>query len=302
VEYLALDPGYVDWTDPGDSSRYAGSIRHVSRAGGPPSSLVTRLWAPLYIAYGGSALAWATLGEPVYGSVGALRLGSGQAPEVVASGLDHTTAVATDGVRVAWAEYDPAAHGGVAVRSAALDGGTPTTLGVVRGESSRPNAAGVAVRLSATRVFFTLDGAGSAAGLYSLPLTGGTPTRLWAAPANGHPGALALDSARVYWADYGTDAGRGSVQQIPGAVYSMPLAGGAVTTLAASLLGPTSIAVDSKSLYVAAVRANAVYEIPLDTKIPRVLVCVGEPFSVAADDTDGNAYFTNGDTIFSHPK
>jgi hypothetical protein len=54
--------------------------------------------------------------------------------------------------------------------------------------------------------------------------------------------SIAVDAERVYWADYGVGGN-------DGAVMTVPIGGGTVTTLATGQTGPNCLVVDDDSVY-----------------------------------------------------
>jgi hypothetical protein len=109
-----------------------------------------------------------------------------------------------------------------------LSGGTPASL-------ASANAAITELAIDATNVYWAANTTGPGT-VGKIPLGGGTPVFL----GQGYPqGGIAVDSANVYWAGQG-------------ALYSVPIAGGATQTLAGEPLGPLTpygVAVDATSVY-----------------------------------------------------
>jgi hypothetical protein len=247
---------------------------------------------PRVVRYADSWLAWSDQAGtgPGKSSVDILNLavlGTSQAPGTKQNGA---YGVALDSAHVYWVSNDSAGH--VLVQSATLFTAAPLSLGTT---ASMVTPLGMAV--SPTSIYFVAYAAGGGGGLYQLPIAGGTPQPIWTAPPlTGHPFDVALDGANVYWTDYGTGAAT------DGAVYLAPLAGGPPTTIASAVLAPGAIAVDSKNVYFSSSKGNAVYEVPIGSTHPNVLVSVETPGAVAADDTDGYVYFTNPRQIVAHPK
>jgi hypothetical protein len=63
------------------------------------------------------------------------------------------------------------------------------------------------------------------------------PARDFVQPGTAQPNAVAVDANAIYWTD------------TSGSVLSMPLAGGAVTTLASSQTTPWDLVIDGTSVY-----------------------------------------------------
>gem|GEM_PF-2379465 len=93
---------------------------------------------------------------------------------------------------------------------------------------------------------------GNVDGVLKVPTSGGTVLLL--APAY-HPTALVVSGGNVYWAD-------GSPQSIS-AIRSVPLAGGAVTTLATDLNGSVAMAAGVGTLYFVTQRAGTVESVSM---------------------------------------
>jgi hypothetical protein len=127
-------------------------------------------------------------------------------------------------------------------------------------------------------------------GLFSIPIKGGVPTEMWMASAAGnHPTDVTVDSSSVYWTDTGT-----------GIVYSMPLGGGAVATVASGMMSPRSIAVDSTNVYFTA--TDGIYEAPIASGAPKLIAPVLNTLGIAADNTDAFVYFTSASAIVAIAK
>jgi hypothetical protein len=79
----------------------------------------------------------------------------------------------------------------------------------------------------------------------TVPVSGGMTTTL--ASGQSGPGAIALDAASVYWANFGVITPHG--KDVDGSVMKAPLRGGTATTLASGQIGPAGITVDDTSIY-----------------------------------------------------
>jgi hypothetical protein len=284
IASITLDPTYVYWTIGGSG----GSIWQADRTTLTPASLGGGLDSPLIIKVSpGPYIAWSALGAGA--GTGSVSLEYTGAPTLVGTSLTSPFGVAIDTISVYWVS---SAGGGVTVQSEPLSLIGANTLGTAPGAALVPQ--GMAV--NATSIYFVASGPG--AGLFELPLTGGTPTQIWTGDSTSQPIDVALDGSNVYWTDQGD-----------GNVYSMPLAGGAVTTMAMKgtmgITGPYFIAVDSTNVYFSDPLGMALYEVSIASSTLKQLVASASALSVlgvAADDNDGNVYFSAGDQVLSIAK
>ena len=129
-------------------------------------------------------------------------------------------------------------------------------------------------------------------GAHALALDGGTPATL--AAGQTLPTHVALSAPFVYWVDYGAcvpvdDAGDVGCL---GSVMTVPLDGGAATTLASGLSSPERIAGDPAGVYVTSGPAGTVVKLPYDGGAPITLaVGQGDTEGIAVDST--SVYFTD---------
>ena len=186
--------------------------------GGVATTLAQRPGPPSHIAVDDTSVYWT---EQMGGAVMRVPLGGGTPAVVANSTLPWNLAV--DATSVYWM--------GNGVMKAAKGGGPAITL--VSQGPILPNA-GIAV--DATNVYWASGPPAGSSGLSKVPLDGGTPTVV-AAVMSSAPGPIAIDDASIYYAD-------GS-----GTVLKVPLAGGAVTTIASGQTNPDAIAVDATSVY-----------------------------------------------------
>jgi hypothetical protein len=110
----------------------------------------------------------------------------------------------------------------------------------------------------------------------SVGTTGGEPRFL----ASREPGtvALAADAKSIYWANAGTDTGKGDPLR-DGGIRSAPIGGGPVNTLVGGLAGVAAMAIDNRNLYFAvgpvrqgtSVTLGKLMSIPLEGGSPRQL-------------------------------
>jgi hypothetical protein len=144
------------------------------------------------------------------------------------------------------------AHGGGtgpwSIYALARSGGVPVKLADTENEV-------FAIAVDATRLYWTEFGPNRTGSVRAVPLACGVPVVLAANQDVG--GALAVDATRIYWSAGipSQDAGPGGSQ---GVILSMPLAGGAPTTLVTAAAGyrPYAMAVDGPSLFWAEVQSG----------------------------------------------
>jgi hypothetical protein len=120
-----------------------------------------------------------------------------------------------------------------------------------------------------------------------MPYGGGTPVKL--ATLRSYPWAIAVDSTSVYWIDYGTAAGTGSVNKA-----TIGVANGAVTQLATDQTEPWDLTVDATYVYWTC-RSNpgSVQAVPIGggNAIP-IAQNQGAPYGIVVDPP-ANAQYPN---------
>ena len=109
------------------------------------------------------------------------------------------------------------------------------------------------------------------------------------------PWGMALDANNVYWTAYDPAA------PTAGVVLKVPLAGGAVTTLASGRNGPQPIVVDATNVYWGDAYGGFVMEVPIGGGTPTTLASVGglSPYGMVVDAT--NVYWTGGALVKEVP-
>jgi hypothetical protein len=217
---IALDGTNVYWADPA-------ALMKVPLGGGSPTQVASVLpWGANAFTVSPTSVYW-TSQNPMGVSQVPLTGGS---PTVLSTD-QSPVGIAVDATDVYWCD------GVGSVMKMPLDGGTPVTLASVKG---LPCAQ---LTVDAANVYWTTSSLSQAFSVMKVPLDGGTPVTL--APSNpGGTNGIAVDTTRVYWtlitAPYRPDGG---------AVMSVPIAGGAATTLATGQAGIGGIAVDATSVY-----------------------------------------------------
>jgi hypothetical protein len=183
--------------------------------------------------------------------------------------------VATLGSTAYWG--DPASQTILAIP---VGGGVPSTL------ATGVSPIDLAVDPSAA---YWLDGRG---GVLKVGLDGGAPVTLASLPANAPSGAsIAVDATNVYWTYPGTQANGFA----DGLVESVPLGGGATTTLASAVQQPSGITVDSTNVYWVGV--NGLMAVSLGGGATETLAALSlyNPAAVAVDSA--NAYVVDDDSL-----
>jgi hypothetical protein len=279
---ITLDGVNAYWTNAPDALGL-GSIGTLPRASsGTAAILISDLTEPLFIANASGYVAWSALG-----SVGLVKVAvAGGSATTPGSALVSAAGVAVDSADVYWVS----GNAGVTVQSAPVGGGSANLLGTASGALS---AGGLSVQQGF--LYFAASAGGAGGAIFQISIGGGgAPTALKTFAA-GTPSDVVTDTTNVYWTDLSAGAG---------SVFSMPLGGGTVTTMASSLGRPHHLAVDSTNVYTADSTGGSVFEIPLGSSgvTPKVLVSGTNPMGVAADDNQSVVYFTTATAICTIPK
>jgi hypothetical protein len=138
-----------------------------------------------------------------------------------------------------------------------------------------------------------------------VPKCGGSPSTL--AHGDFSPAAIAIDSARVYWVNYGCSARFGCYST--GAVMSAPIAGvpdgGAPTTLAPKQSSIGVLALDSSNVYWlnGGGALSTLLSVPVNGGAVATLASgpPGGQFAAAIASDDVSVYWAAGETVISVP-
>jgi hypothetical protein len=254
-------------------------------------SVASGLTGPLVVTYADFWLAWSAFTGNGSGesSVSFVAIPATVAPTVPATAQSRAYGVALGSTNLYWVSNDTG--GNALVQSTPLSGGSVSKLGATTGTALVP----LGMAINATSIYFVAYVSGGGGGLFQLPIAGGTPSEVWTAGPTGYPYDVAVDGSNVYWTDFG-------VGKTDGAVYSMPLGGGTVTTMASGIGGPRQLAVDSANVYFTAYNEGLVYEEAIGSMHPGVVASVVAPNGIAADDSDENVYFSSETQILFHSK
>jgi hypothetical protein len=262
-----------------------------------PTTAGSRSWIaeqehqPWALAVDGTSVYWTTdypITWPGGGTVQS-RLLDGTSPATLSASLDLPRGLAIDATSVYWTE------GGGRVAKAPLGGAPPTVLA-----SGLDFPGDIAV--DATNVYWVeggTDGKPPPEGdtkLMMVPKAGGTPTTLATAGMLVSGGSLTVDATNVYWTISVYQQVNGASVCTLGKVLSVPIAGGAATTLTSGQNGPGAIAVDATSLYwinEGSKDDGAIMKIPKGGGAAITLAAnLTDPSRIVVDDTA--VYWTDG--------
>lgn len=253
---IAVDATHVYWTNTGNGQCSddgalgvldcpGSAVMSVPLGGGTPTTIASAE-SPIALVVDATSVYWVNApylddSNVATGSIVKAPLGGG-ASTTLASGLYAPFAIAVNASDVYWTA--DGVDGDGTITKAPIGGGT---LGVL--PSAQPYA-GPIVQDGSSLYWLNAYGpeGGSQTSVFSVPLTGGAPTRLavsaGGSDTSGPFAGIAVDDARVYWTSQ-TSVGYDS----DGFLMSVPIAGGAVTTLVAGDMGGSGIAVDATSVY-----------------------------------------------------
>jgi uncharacterized repeat protein (TIGR03803 family) len=158
---------------------------------------------------------------------------TGGTPTVLAS-FNNTTGALLEGTLLLSGStlygmtYDGGAYGDGTLFSLPVTGGTPTVLATFNGANGAMPDGDFSLTLVGSTLYGETSGGGAhgAGVIFSLPVTGGTPTVLHSFNGGDYPdGQLILLGSTLYGASNGGGA------HGDGSIYSIPLSGGNLTTL-----------------------------------------------------------------------
>jgi len=193
---IAVDEARIYWANYGDGLSWTPDISAVPIDGGPTVALVPAPSNAYDLAERGGHLYWTDF---FTGTVRKVPIGGGT-PTVLAE-LEYATSIAADDATV----YVAGAHAGNSgIWTVPTGGGSLTLLA--------PDSDVCRMAIDEAAVYWTQCHLGS---VLRIAKTGGTPQALAIGQAS--PGAIAVDSAYVYWANWGPSTGsftQGSIMRI----------------------------------------------------------------------------------------
>lgn len=199
---------------------------------------------------------------------------AGAGAVVLADSEDDAACIAIDGTYLYWGAFNaPPPSGSGTIRRVAKGGGQPSTL-VTRESGVLP----FALAVDAQNVYWTelaIPNTGTSSSVMQMPLAGGTPLTL-ATSLAADPEYLVVAAGSVYWTSFSTGAPDQDV------VQSVPIGGGAVTSVAQGQAGSGAIASDGTYLYYATLTATN--RIPLAGGPPQAIGPAA--LALAVDATD----------------
>jgi hypothetical protein len=202
------------------------------------------------------------------------------------------TPLASDGAQIFWTD------GAGNVLKLAHSGGSVVTLASGLGIDVSGGGSGVAV--DAISVYWLTWATLGDTTVMKVAVEGGAPVTLaptaWPEGTMSSGGMrLAIDSANVYW----TVAGVGA--SIPGTLLSVPLGGGATTTLATGLDTPSALAADGTNVYWVSPTQGTVMKVPVGGGAITTLAWnQDDPTDIALDAT--SVYWATDSAILRTPK
>jgi hypothetical protein len=285
---IAVDATGVYWTSVAPDGALGGSVMMVPLCGGSATTLASAtsrssLINPAALAVDGTDVYWASVDE-ASGAPGdqLMKVPVGGGTSTVIASQQHPAYLAVDPTSLYWSD-----DGNGTVMKAALSGGTPITLGEgepqgvaslvvdatrvyfyarTRGIQSVPLDGGRITTLVSddgypgvtfsnlvlSRGSLYWASGEAQTSLWTLPVSGGTPTALVSVSQPGPIGSIAVDGVSVYWLSASSTGTTCTT-----AVMKVPVGGGTPTTVVSGVpgcdnaLGPAlgSIALDATSVY-----------------------------------------------------
>jgi len=235
---LAADAESVYWTAGSDPFRNgARSVATVSKLpvnGGEPTALASGTDYGSALALDRDNVYWTTLFDwtsedgAIFrdGKVMKVPLNGGE-PSTLASGLIRPAAIALDEAHVYWAESGHSGSDGE-VMAVPLDGGAPNALAIWLVAPSSVAVGGPEVYWSIPGGLFDRTGQVVGLPIFGVPMT--------LASGLSAPSGLVVDATRLYF-------------EANGAIMSMPLGGGPLTTIVPATDSPGAFAIDDASVY-----------------------------------------------------
>jgi hypothetical protein len=291
---IAVDANSVYWLDSGpclgdasDCSSSEGTVMSVPKSGGTPTTLASGQSSVNAIAVDDENVYWTDSGPffppgPLVYSGKVMKIAkSGGTPVTLASHRDVTEYLALGSRDLYWLEGDFVASGGGAevtthVMKMPKSGGSPIQFALSAPPYFIP---GAVLAVDATSVYWN-----NFFDLVKAPLGGGTPTTLVSPPDGGsslQTIGLAVNSTTVFAALLECSGMCGATDQL----WSVPKAGGVVTTLASGL-DPEIVVADDTTVYW--IDTGATSGPPLQGSILTVPTTGGIPTTLATNQE--NAY------------
>lgn len=265
---MVLDSTTVYWTD-----FLGGTVMSVPKVGGVASTLASGVPYPIDIAVDATTVYF----TDANGLESAALIGARVVTNLSGS---QTQGVALSASTVLFSEH---ALGAIAALPKGTDAGAISTL--VTGESGP-----TFVALDSQNIYWT-DQNGTVGSVRQALLDGGNPQQL--APGDPATSPLVVDTSAVYWAE-----------PTNGLILSVPIGGGAVTTIAQQQTAPEGIAVDAHFVYWTEATQNGAVVKAAKTGAggPQTLASgQGYPVPIAVDAT--YVYWGNDDgSILKLPK
>lgn len=236
---------------------------------GLPVTLASAEASPTALAVDATSVYWTDYGTG--NSDGAVRKVSicGGATTTLAAGQNWPTGLVVDATNVYWLNRD-------GLMTVPIGGGAPTQLAFYM-----VTPMGIAVTAGGVVYWFN-DG--------SLMATGGGATSVVADAKAGNLNGLAVDSANVYWSEWGCGCPTSD-----GTINRIALEGGGVTTLASGLAHPSAMAIDGTHVYWVTAAGGEVMKVSLGGDGLTTLATGAEGLAGIAVDADSVYWINSGE-------